>query len=61
MSEDAHVDGNAAGGMLMEAFGAEMTGARACCDQCETVTAVGALLAYTRAPGHVLRCPGCGR
>ena len=60
MSDDPHLDGNAIGGLLAEAFGAEMTAARASCAGCGTVTAVGALIAYTRAPGDVLRCPGCG-
>ncbi len=60
MSDDAHVDGNAVGGMLIDAFGAEMTAARGCCADCGAVAALGALLAYTRAPGDVLRCAGCG-
>ena len=60
MSDDAHVDGNALGGMLMDAFGREMTDARGRCAECGAVNAVGALIAYTRAPGGVLRCPSCG-
>jgi hypothetical protein len=60
MSDQAHVDGNATGGMLAEAFGREMTDARGCCAGCAAVSALGALIAYTRGPGHVLRCPACG-
>ncbi len=59
MSDDAHVDGNALGGMMIELFGREMTDARGCCDDCGAVNVLGALLAYTRAPGDVLRCPAC--
>ena len=60
MSDDAHVNGNAAGGMLAEAFGADMTAARGCCAGCGAVNAIASLITYTRAPGAVLRCPGCG-
>jgi hypothetical protein len=59
MSDDAHVDGNALGGLMNELFGREMTDARGCCDDCGAVNALGALPAYTRAPGDVLRCPAC--
>jgi hypothetical protein len=60
MTNDAHVDGNALGGMLHDVFGREMTDARGCCAECGAVNPLGALIAYTRAPGDVLRCPGCG-
>jgi Family of unknown function (DUF6510) len=59
MTSDAHVDGNALGGVLIDVFGREMTDARGCCAECGTVNAMGALIAYTRAPGDVLRCPAC--
>ena len=59
MSDDAHVDGNALGGLMRDVFGPEMTDARGCCDECGAVNALGALVAYTRAPGDVLRCPDC--
>jgi len=55
-----HLDGNAVGGLLIEAFGREMTAARECCGECGSVRELGALLAYTRGPGEVLRCPDCG-
>jgi hypothetical protein len=60
MTGDAHVDGNAVGSLLIDLFGREMTDARGCCAECGAVTAVGALIVFTRAPGQVLRCPGCG-
>ena len=59
MIDDAHVDGNALGGLLAELFGREMTDARGCCGDCGAVNALGAMPAYTRAPGDVLRCPAC--
>jgi hypothetical protein len=58
MTDETHVDGNALGGLLMETFGHEMTDARGCCDSCETVNQVGAMLVY-RGPGEVMRCPRC--
>jgi len=60
MTDDRHLDGNALGGLLIEVFGREMTDARGCCDGCGAVSVLGALLAYTDAPGDVMRCPGCG-
>jgi uncharacterized Zn finger protein len=60
MTGDSHVDGNALGGLMTDVFGREMTDARGCCAQCGAINALGALVAYTRAPGDVLRCPACG-
>jgi len=60
MTDDRHLDGNALGGMLEEVFGREMTAAVGTCSACGSVNALGAVIAYTRAPGDVLRCPGCG-
>ena len=34
MTDDAHVDGNALGGMLMEVFGREMTDTHGSCASC---------------------------
>ena len=59
MTSDAHVDGNALGGVLMELFGREMTDARGCCAECGAINRLGALIVYDRAPGDVVRCPGC--
>jgi hypothetical protein len=53
------LDGNAAAGILVEVFGYEMTDAPSRCAHCGNEGAVGALVAYTRAPGVVLRCQVC--
>jgi hypothetical protein len=53
------VDGNAVGGLMDEVFGREMTCSRAQCAHCGAVAMLGTLLAFTQAPGVVLRCPGC--
>jgi hypothetical protein len=59
MIGDDHVDGNAVGSRLIDAFGREMTNARACCSGCGAINHIGAFIAFTRAPGEVLRCPAC--
>jgi len=59
MTSDSHVDGNALGGVLMEVFGREMTGARGRCASCGSVGPIGAMLVY-RSAGDVMRCPTCG-
>jgi hypothetical protein len=60
MDENALVlDGNAAAGLLREAFSFEMTTAIGICVGCGARRAIGAVPAYTRAPGVVLRCPDC--
>ena len=53
------LDGNAVGGLLATAFGVEMTEVPGECAHCGTVSMVGELRAYVRAPGTVLRCPAC--
>jgi len=53
------LDGNAVGGLLHDVFGAEMTAAPGQCAHCGNVAAVGTLIAYTQAPGVVLRCSVC--
>lgn len=57
--EESHLDGNAMGGLLWESFGVDMTDHRGCCDACGTVSDIAALLAFTDAPGDVMRCPAC--
>ena len=59
MTSDAHVDGNALGGALMELFGRDMTDARSHCAACGAINRLGALFVYDHAPGAVVRCPGC--
>jgi hypothetical protein len=55
-----HVDGNAAAGLLGEVFATEMTAAGCVCGHCGGCFALAQSMAYTRAPGLVLRCPACG-
>jgi hypothetical protein len=53
------LDGNALAGLLQSIFGAEMTANPAECGNCGNVSELGGLLAFTQAPGAVLRCPAC--
>jgi Family of unknown function (DUF6510) len=53
------LDGNALAGTLAATFGTEMTMVPGRCAHCGTVSMVGQLRAYVRAPGAVLRCPTC--
>jgi hypothetical protein len=59
--DEQMLDGNAVGGMLVSLFGVEMTDVPGRCANCHKVSMVGALRAYTRGPGVVLRCPWCGQ
>jgi len=59
VNREMMLDGNAVGGMLLEIFGVEMTAVPAECASCGNVAEMGATLAYTQAPGIVLRCPAC--
>ena len=54
------VDGNAIGGLLLEVFGTEMTGAATVCGTCGDARPVGELAVYLRAPGTIVRCRTCG-
>jgi len=56
---DQVLDGNAVAGVLAMAFGKEMTAVPGQCAHCSTVNMMGAMRAYVRAPGTVLRCPAC--
>ncbi|MCU1334406.1 MAG: hypothetical protein JWM08_3398 [Candidatus Angelobacter sp.] len=53
------LDGNAVAGRLQQIFGREMTMATARCAGCGSDAQMGALMAFTRGPGVVLRCPSC--
>ena len=57
--DDRTLDANAVAGMLEELFGADMTATDSKCAGCGREGEVGTLLAYTNAPGVVLRCPAC--
>jgi hypothetical protein len=54
------LDGNAIAGMLVAAFGAEMTTATGVCASCGTRSHLAELAVYVRAPGAVARCRTCG-
>ena len=54
------VDGNAIGGLLIDAFGAEMTAASSTCATCGARRPVAELVVYRQAPGTVVRCRTCG-
>jgi hypothetical protein len=53
------VDANAVAGVLMSAFGRDVTGEDERCGHCGTVSVVGTLRVYMRGPGIVVRCPAC--
>lgn len=53
------LDGNAVAGLLYEIFATEMTTSSTECASCGQTNDLGALFAFTQAPGVVLRCPIC--
>ena len=57
--ESLKLDGNAAAGILRQVFAVEVTSASGTCDGCSAISVDGELVAYTQAPGVVLRCPHC--
>jgi ribosomal protein S27AE len=54
------LDGNALGGVLYEAYGAEMTTRTGVCGTCGASSMVAQLVVYLSAIGGVGRCPRCG-
>lgn len=56
---DQELDGNALAGKFEKLFGLDMTAVPGRCAHCGTVHMVGAMRAYARGPGAVLRCPTC--
>jgi hypothetical protein len=56
---ERELDGNALAGTLEMLFGSDMTAIPGRCANCGTVNMVGAMRAYTHAPGAVVRCPAC--
>ena len=56
---DQVLDGNAIAGSLEAMFGSDMTAVPGRCAHCGTVNMIGAMRAFTQAPGTVLRCPAC--
>jgi uncharacterized protein DUF6510 len=59
MNKALMLDGNAVGGRLYDIFSAEMTASPTECANCGRHEMVGELMAFTQAPGLVLRCPAC--
>jgi Family of unknown function (DUF6510) len=57
--EDAVLDGNAIGGLLIELFGTEMTTAVGTCGVCGTTGQVAELAVYRPKLGTVVRCRVC--
>lgn len=53
------LDGNAVAGILYEIFSADMTTNLAECSSCGRQGELATLLAFTQAPGIILRCPAC--
>ena len=53
------LDGNAAGAVLQEVFGLEMTDSPTQCAHCGNVAQIGTLLVYGQEMGAVLRCSVC--
>ena len=59
INHELMLDANATAGLLFEIFGAEMTASPTECAHCGNESDIGTLLAFTQAPGIVLRCPAC--
>jgi hypothetical protein len=59
-SEERHLDGNAAGGVLGQIFAFEMTTAQVICAHCDATGPIGAAIVYASAMGTIVRCSGCG-
>ncbi|MFL5920119.1 MAG: DUF6510 family protein [Gaiellaceae bacterium] len=58
--EERVLDGNAAGGLLLELFGVELTAAPCVCGGCGAREEVARLDVYVDCPGVVIRCRHCG-
>jgi hypothetical protein len=59
MTQTTHVDGNAAGGAFAEVLRFDVTTTTLTCAGCGCVGAFAESHVYNRAPGIVVRCPGC--
>jgi len=59
-TDEQHLDGNAAGGVLGQIFAFEMTTVEVICANCEAVEPIGAATVYATAMGTIIRCRGCG-
>ena len=59
INRELMLDGNALAGIFFDIFGVEMTASPTECASCGRTGDLGTLLAFTRAPGIILRCPAC--
>ncbi|WP_426564626.1 DUF6510 family protein [Angustibacter sp. McL0619] len=59
-ADDDYVDGNALAGELQELFAVDVTIAVGECAHCGRQAPMAETRVYTRAPGTVVRCRGCG-
>jgi len=59
INRELMLDANAVGGLLHDIFGVEMTAVPGECANCGNIAELGTLLAFTQAPGAVLRCSVC--
>jgi len=57
--ESRVLDGNAAGGLLLELFGVELTAAPCVCSGCGAREEIARLDVYVDCPGVVIRCRHC--
>lgn len=57
--DEMRLDGNAIGGLLLELFGREMTGATSICRSCGSADVLACADVYMQAPGTVVRCRHC--
>jgi hypothetical protein len=57
--EERVLDGNAAGGLLLELFGVDLTAAPCMCGGCGAREEVARLDVYVDCPGVVIRCRHC--
>jgi DNA-directed RNA polymerase subunit RPC12/RpoP len=54
------VDGNAIAGDLQVCLQTEITTATGRCQHCGSISVLGELVVYLRAPSSLARCPECG-
>lgn len=59
MSNEGFLDGNVAGGPLLDLFAVDLTAASGQCDGCGRTARVAEARVYAQAPGLVVRCRGC--
>ena len=55
----SELDGNAAGGLLHDVFGIDVTAAETVCVSCGATRVVAELVVYLDGPGTVVRCRSC--